>query len=76
MIAVEIYTACQALKFNKDRTISEGLNKIYSFIRQKIPPLKEDRFFDIEVNWIGDQITSRKLVQLIETEAGPLFGDI
>lgn len=76
MIAVEIYTACQALKFNKERTISKGLNKIYDFIRQKIPPLKEDRFFDDEVNWIGNQITNRKLVQLIETEVGMLFGDI
>ncbi len=76
MIAVEIYTACQALGFNETRTISNGLNKVYSFIRETIPPLKEDRFFDTEVNWIGEQIYNRKLIQMIEQETGKLLGDL
>ncbi len=75
MIAVEIYTACQALKFNKTRTISRALNKIYSFIRATVPPLEGDRFFDTEVYWIGDQIENRKLIQLAEEETGKLLGD-
>jgi len=75
MIAIEIYTACQALRFNETRTISKGLNKLYSFIRETIPPLEEDRFFDTEVNWIGEQINNRKLIQIVEKETGKLLGD-
>jgi histidine ammonia-lyase len=76
MIAVEIYTACQALKFNDSRTISVSLNKVYSFIRKTVPPLNEDRFFDTEVYWIDSQIANRKLIQLAESETGKLFGDL
>ena len=76
MIAVEIYTACQALRFNETRTISNGLNKVYSFIRETIPPLEEDRFFDTEVDWIGEQINNRQLIQIVENETDKLFGDI
>jgi len=76
MIAVEIYTACQALNFNETRTISTGLDKIYSYVRKTIPPLKEDRFFDTEVYWIEKQINNRKLIQLVESETGKLLGEL
>ena len=76
MIAVEIYTACQALKFNKNRILSRSLNRIYNYIRETIPPLEEDRFFDTEVNWINSQIQNRKLIQLAEELKDSLLGDI
>lgn len=75
MIAIEIYTAYQALRFNESRTISNSLSKVYSFIRTTIPPLKEDRFFDFEVNWIEENISNRKFIQLIEEENGKILGD-
>ena len=75
MIAVEIYTACQALKFNNSRSISTSLDRVYTFIRKTVPPLKEDRFFDSEVYWIENQINNRKLIQLVESETGILLGD-
>ena len=75
MIGIEIYTACQGLEFLENRTISNILRDIYSFIREKIPQLKDDKIFDVEVYWISEQIEKRSFIKIAEQNAGEILGD-
>ncbi len=69
MIGTEIYTACQALEFKEDnKNISPFLNKIYDFIRSKVPPLENDRHYDEEVHWIVGLIKSGELEKLVKEQ--------
>ena len=76
MIGIEIYTACQGLEFVENRTLSNILSNIYSFIREKIPPLKDDKLFDEEVYWVIDQIENRSFIKIAEKNIGEIFGDV
>ncbi len=75
MTAIEIYTAYQALEYRGDRVISKSLEKIYSHIKNTIPHLEEDRYYDKEVEWISENIESTKFIQLAEEESEKLLGD-
>jgi histidine ammonia-lyase len=43
VIGIELLCATQALDFRRPLTFGEGVEKAYSLLRQKIPPLYEDR---------------------------------
>ena len=75
MIGIEIYTACQGIEFLENEDLSIVLESIYRFIRNKIPPLKEDKQFDEEVYWITDRIEDRSFVELVHKEVGDILGD-
>ncbi len=76
MVGIEIYTACQGLEFVENRTLSDILSNIYSYIREKIPPLKDDKLFDEEVYWVTDQIENRSFIKIAEKNIGGILGDV
>ncbi len=76
MIAIEFYTAYQALGFKKDREkISEIILEIFNFISKDIPLLTEDKFFDEEVDWIAGKIENRVFTDMTKKKIGLFFGD-
>ncbi|MHA2357272.1 MAG: histidine ammonia-lyase [Candidatus Heimdallarchaeaceae archaeon] len=76
MIAIEIYTAYQALEFKGDRKISKKLQDIFDFIRTTIPPYQEDRYFDEEVYWLTNKVEDGSLVKFAEQQKGEIFEEI
>jgi len=76
MIGIEIYTSCQGLEFLENKDLSAVLNTVYQFIRNEIPPLKEDKQFDKEVYWISNRIEDRSFIKLANKEVGEILGDI
>ncbi|MHA1304892.1 MAG: hypothetical protein ACTSPI_14435, partial [Candidatus Heimdallarchaeaceae archaeon] len=75
MVGIEIYSACQALIFKEDKKISPHLEKVYEYIREKIPPLEDDRRYDEEVYWLIEEIMNGKLVSLVEEKLSDLDGE-
>ncbi len=76
MIAIEFYTAYQALGFKEDmKNVSEALQDIFDLIGKEIPPLKEDRFFDDEVKWLSVKIEKQYFTESVKRKLGLIFGD-
>ncbi|MCG3254695.1 MAG: histidine ammonia-lyase [Candidatus Heimdallarchaeota archaeon] len=76
MIAIEFYTAYQALGFKEDlNNISEAVQEIYEVVRKEIPPLKEDKFFDEEVKWISERIENQVFTEMVKDKMGHILGD-
>jgi len=76
MIAIEFYTAYQALGFKEDlNNVSEAVQEIYEIVRKDIPPLKEDRFFDEEVKWISERINNQVFTKMVKDKMGRILGD-
>jgi len=75
MISIEIYSACQALEFTKDKKPSPALKKVYDFVRSLVPPLKEDRRYDDEVYWVIEQLEKGLLVKLVKDQVDIILGD-
>ena len=68
MIAIEIFTACQALEFRGERDLSPVNKEIYDYIRKKIPPIADDRKYDDDVYWVIEQVKAGNLLKIIEKE--------
>lgn len=49
VIAIEMFTACQALNFRRPLTSSETLEKVYSDFRKVVPFIAEDRLMYPEI---------------------------
>jgi len=76
MIAIEFYTAYQALGFKEGlKNYSKVVQEIYEMIRKEIPPLKEDKFFDEEVKWISERIENQVFTEMVKDKMGFIFGD-
>ncbi len=76
MIAIELYTTYQALGFKENKTLSEAIQDVYDFIKNSIPLLKEDKFFDEDVKWIVEKIEEHAFTNLVKEKIGSIFGDI
>ncbi len=75
MIAIEIYTACQALEFKDENNPSPVLSEVFSYIRQHVPALESDRRYDDDVYWVIAQVNSGDLLRVVERKIGPLLGE-
>ena len=76
MVAIEFYTAYQALGFKEDKNkISNIVLEVFNFISKDIPLLTEDKFFDEEVNWIARKIENQLFTDIAKKKLGHIFGD-
>ncbi|MHA1116458.1 MAG: histidine ammonia-lyase [Candidatus Heimdallarchaeaceae archaeon] len=75
MIAIEIFTACQALEFRGERKLSPVNMKIYNHIRKKIPPIANDRRYDEDVYWVIEQVKTGGLLKFTEEELLSISGE-
>ena len=75
-VGIEFYTTYQALGFKENKRLSEAIQGVYDFIKNSIPLLKEDKFYDEDVKWIVEKIEEQAFINLVKEKIGRIFGDI
>ena len=70
--AIELMTGIQGLDFLLPLNPSIPTKSIYSFIREKVLRVEEDRFFHPDIEKIHELIKSGKIIQKIEQIMGKL----
>ena len=73
IIAAEIYTAFQALEFEKKLKPSDVVVRVKEYLKQYIKPVLIDNRYDKYVSWIAEQIRNKALIKLVEDEVGNLW---
>ncbi|TVQ05254.1 MAG: histidine ammonia-lyase [Balneolaceae bacterium] len=69
VLAIELFTAAQALDFRKPLKPGRGVEAAHEAIRNSIPHAVEDQYFKSDINMAIDFIKSRKLVEELENAA-------
>ena len=72
ILAMELLCATQGLEFLLPLTPGRGIHEAYLVVREKVPPIKGDRRFSVDIEKIHSLIESRELVRRVESVAGPL----
>ncbi len=68
VLAIELFTAAQALDFRKPLKPGRGVELAHQTIRSSIPHAVEDQYFKSDISMAADFIKSRKLVDVLESE--------
>jgi histidine ammonia-lyase len=68
VLAIELFTAAQALDFRKPLEPGKGVKIAHERIRETIPHATEDQFFKDDISKAMEFIQSRALIQDLETE--------
>ncbi len=66
VLAMEIFSACQAIDLRENKKMGKGTEIAYNIVRDKIEFLDEDKIMNIEINKCEDIIKSNRLVEEIE----------
>ena len=72
-LAIELFTAAQALDFRKPLKPGKGVEEAHSYIRSVIQHAIEDHFFKDEISLAVDIIKNREIVRKVEAVTGDLF---
>lgn len=67
VLAIELFTAAQALDFRKPLKPGDGVETAHKIVRDAIPHATEDHFFKDDINNAIELIRSRKLVKGVES---------
>jgi len=62
VLAIEMFTAAQALDFRKPLKPGNGVERAHDYIRKQIPHAQEDHFFRDEINLAVDLISNIELL--------------
>ncbi|MDR9366118.1 MAG: histidine ammonia-lyase [Balneolaceae bacterium] len=69
VMAIELFTAAQALDFRKPLKPGDGVEKAHQVIREAIPHATEDHYFKDDISKAVDLIRQRKLIEnLMESD--------
>lgn len=68
VLAIEMFTAAQALDFRKPLKPGRGVEEAHGYIRQHIAHADEDHFFKDEINRAVQLLNDKKLLQQLELE--------
>lgn len=66
VLATELVCAAQAAEFIHRGKHGEGTGMVYRAVRERVPPLKEDRQLDEEIRSVADMITDGSFTRLLE----------
>ena len=66
VLAIEMFTAAQALDFRKPLKPGKGVDIAHQYIRSKIAHATEDHFFKDEIKLAADILTGKSLIEEIE----------
>ena len=73
ILAIELFTAAQALDFRKPLKPGKGVAAAHNYIRTIVPHGEKDYFFKDDLNKCAQIVTSGELVATVEQEVGVLF---
>lgn len=68
VLAIELFTAAQALDFRKPLKPGDGVEKAHKTIREAIPYATEDHYFKDDINTAVEMIHNRKLIHNLDQE--------
>lgn len=72
VLAIELFTAAQALDFRKPLKPGTGVEIAHEYIRNAIPHANTDHYFKDDISKAVDLLQSRSMVQEVEQELCPL----
>ena len=73
ILAVELFTAAQALDFRKPLKPGRGVATAHEHVRSIVPHGERDYYFKNDLNKCKEIITSNSLLDAVLGEVGPLF---
>ncbi|MEX0844550.1 MAG: histidine ammonia-lyase [Balneolaceae bacterium] len=68
VLAIELFTASQALDFRKPLKPGKGVEKAHQYIRKQIPHAREDHYFRDEINLAVGLISDENLLNGLRVE--------
>ncbi len=68
VLAIELFTAAQALDFRKPLKPGNGVEKAHQVMRKAIPHATEDHYFKDDINTATELIRGRELIKELETK--------
>jgi len=72
ILAMELLCATQGLEFLLPLQPGVGIKETYRLVREKVPPIKEDRRFSQDIRTIQLLIESGELLNRVENRVGGL----
>ncbi|BDG62053.1 histidine ammonia-lyase 2 [Caldinitratiruptor microaerophilus] len=72
VLAIELVCAAQAVEFHDPRGLGAGTRAAYRAVRERIPPLAEDRLQHADIARAVELIESGALLSAVEGAVGPL----
>lgn len=73
VLAIELFTAAQALDFRKPLRPGRGVEIAHEFVRDAIPHATTDHYFKDDINNAVQLLQNRSMVQEVETELTSLL---
>ncbi len=68
ILAVEALCACQAVELAGISRLGLGTKKVYNYLRNKIPHLKNDRQPSMEIKEVAELLEEGRILQVLEDE--------
>ena len=68
VLAIELFTAAQALDFRKPLQPGKGVKIAHKIIREAIPHTDADHYFKDDINRAAELLKNRQLVEIVEGE--------
>ncbi|MDY7109494.1 MAG: histidine ammonia-lyase [Planctomycetota bacterium] len=72
VLAIEMMAAAQAMEFHDGRAPGRGTKIAYDLIRERVPPLVDDRVLYGDIEAISALIEDGSILDAVEAELGPL----
>ena len=72
VLAIELFTAAQALDFRKPLRPGRGVEIAHKFVRNAIPHADTDHYFKDDINQAVVLLQNRKMVAEVEERLGAL----
>jgi len=72
VLAIEMMAAAQAMEFHEGRKPGRGTAVAYELIREKVPPLVDDRVMYPDIETIRRMVENNSILEAVEAEVGEL----
>ncbi|MDX1617761.1 MAG: histidine ammonia-lyase [Balneolaceae bacterium] len=72
VLAIELFTAAQALDFRKPLKPGKGVEIAHECVRSVIPHASTDHYFKDDINKAVERLQNRSMVEMVEEELGVL----
>lgn len=72
VLAIELFTAAQALDYRKPLKPGRGVELAHKFVRNTIPHTETDHYFKQDINRSVQMLQSKGIVEQVEQELNPL----